>query len=316
MKARAVLVALLLLFVPNTIGAQEMVTVRTDGPPNEGYKLVYYAVAAGLFHKYGLNVEPTIVNSGNAAMAALAGGAVEVAWTNLFPVIQAHLRGVPFVVVAPSTLYNSDRPQIGMLVLKDSPIRNARDLTGKTIASQSLQDLNSIAMLAWIDKNGGDPHSVRMIEVPASATVAALEEHRVDAITLPEPSLSQAVASGKVRILARPHDAIARHFQTSAYVATSDYVMKNQDVMLRFARAMHESVVYNNSHQADTIDLVSSFTRVAPDVIAHSVRAFDAEYVDPKNIQPLIDAAAKYGLISKTFPAQEIVSSTALKAPR
>jgi hypothetical protein len=65
---------------------------------------------------------------------------------------------------------------------------------------------------------------------------------------------------------------------------------------------------------ADTVELVSSFTKVPPDVIAHSVRSVDGEYADPKYIQPLIDAAAKYGMIPSAFPAEQIISSIVLKS--
>ena len=87
-KALVLLLGLVLLSGSSAVVAQETVVMHADGPPNEGYKIIYYAAQSGLFRKYGLTVEPNIVNSGNAAMAALAGGAVDVAWTNLLPVLQ------------------------------------------------------------------------------------------------------------------------------------------------------------------------------------------------------------------------------------
>ncbi len=52
---------------------------------------------------------------------------------------------------------------------------------------------------------------------------------------------------------------------------------------------------------------------VAPEVIARSVRMVDPEYVEPRNIQPVIDVLAKYGQLDRAFPAEEIISSAALK---
>ena len=296
--------------------AQGLTAIRVAGPPNEGYKDVYYAVQAGLFAKYGLDVQARITNGGAVVLAGLAGGSYDVAYTNLLPVLQAHLHGLPFQIVAPSTMFMSDRVQNAMLVAKDSTLRNARDLNGKTIGTQSLQDLNSVAMRAWIDKNGGDSSSVHVLEVPSAAAVAALVSHRVDAMALSEPLLGEALATGKVRIFAKPQGAIADQFQAQAFVSTSDFVAGHTDAMAKFARAMHESAIYNNAHMPDTVDLVASFTDVPADVIAHSVRAIDGEYVDPRSIQPLIDAAAKYGMISRDFPAEEIISSAALRSPR
>ena len=295
--------------------ADEPMTIRVAGPANEGYKDVYYAEQAGLFKKYGLDVQPRIANGGAVALAGLVGGSYDVAYTNLVPVLQAHVRGVPFQIISPSTMFDSERMQNAMLVVKDSPLRGAGDLDEKTIGTQSLQDLNSVAMRAWIDKNGGQSKTVHFLEVPSAAAVASLVAHRVDAMALSEPLLGEALASGKVRVFAQPQGAIANRFQAQAFVVMSDFVAAHPDVMARFARAMHESAVYNNAHLADTVQLVSSFTAVPRDVVAHSVRAIDAEYAAPQFIQPLIDAAAKYGMIPRAFPAEDIISSAALKSP-
>ena len=40
-----------------------------------------------------------------------------------------------------------------------------------------------------------------------------------------------------------------------------------------------------------------------------------AEYLDPREIQPAIDAAARYKVIDHAFPAQELISPEALKPP-
>ena len=296
--------------------AQEPITIRVAGPPNEGYKDVYYAVQAGLFKKYGLDVQTRITNGGAVVLAGLVGGSYDVAYSNLVPVLQAHVRGVTFQIVSPSTMFESDQMQNAMLVAKDSPLRTAQDLNGKTIGTQSLQDLNSVAMRAWIDKHGGDSSTVHVLEVPSAAAVESLVAHRIDAMALSEPLLGEALATGKVRVFAKPQAAIADRFQAQAFVAMADFVTAHPDAMDRFARAMHESAVYNNAHMADTVQLVSSFTAVPPDVIAHSVRAIDAEYAAPRYIQPLIDAAARYGMIPHAFPAADIISSAALKSPR
>ncbi len=304
------------IFLVRPLGAQDLATIRVSGPPIDAYKAVYYGIRSGLFRRYGLNVEAATVSSGNAALAALAGGSVDVAFTSLLPVAQGHLRGVPFKIVAPAGWYISDQPQLMMLVKKDSSIRNGRDLNGKTIASASLRDLNVAGMLAWIDKNGGDSHSVRVVEIPNSALLAALDEGRIDAAILITPFLDQALASGKTRVLAKAYDAIAKRFETAGLVASADYIAKNQDAMTRFARAMHESIVYTNSHMPQTVDLVASYSGVEAAVIAKSVRATDPEYVEAKNIQPLIDVAAKYGIIEKTFDANEIISEVAVRPAR
>lgn len=312
---RAVLAALpgAIFLARGPAAAQTPVRIRVAGPANDGFRALYYGVQAGVFRRYGLDVEPVIVTSGAAAVAALVGGSAEIAYTNIITVVQAYRRGIPMRIVAPATLYTSDTPSSSAVLARvDAPIKSGRDLDGKILGTIALADFNAIATLAWVDRTGGDSKTVKLLEIPGSAMLAALEDRRIDAAVANEPIVSQAVASGKVRIVTRPFDSIAKRFESGAYVGLGPD-SRNADAFARFARAMHESQLYTNAHLAETVGLVASYSGVAPDVIAHSIRMIDPEYVDPKLIQPVIDVLAKYGQLDKPFPAQEIISSVALK---
>lgn len=314
---RAVFLALPAITGLGTAAAgQDLSTLHISGPPLDAYKSAYYAVRSGLFRKYDVNVEVSTVSGGSAAMAALVGGSVDLAFTALLPAIQGHVRGAEFQIVAPAGWYLSDAPQLLMLVKKDSPISSGRDLNGKTLGSTGLRDLSIAAMSAWIDQNGGDSKTVHTLEIPNGALLPTLEEGRIDAATFVTPFLDQALTSGKVRVLAKSYDAISKRFQTAGYVATAEFSAKNQDPLRRFARAMHDAAVYTNAHMSETVDIVASYSGIPAAAIAKSVRATDPEYVESRNIQPLIDVAAKYGIIDRSFPANEIISPAALQPPR
>jgi NitT/TauT family transport system substrate-binding protein len=307
--------AVVLLAMHAALAQSSLPVVRVVGPPNDGYKAVYYAVKAGIFKKYGLDVQTSIVTSGAAAAAAISGGGADVAYTNILTLIQAHTHNVPMVFVAAGNLQVPGTSQTKTIVAADSTIKSGKDLIGKTLGSASLRDINAAATLAWIDKTGGDSKTVKVVEVPASAGAAFLEEHRADAITLNEPAVSQAVATGKARVLAQPYDAVGAGM-TAGFAAMAPYVTANRDVMERFAKAMHESSLYTNAHPADTVDLVAQYSGVAPDVVAKSVRFNDAEYLEPRYLQPMIELCARYNLIDRSFPAQDVISPVAVKPPR
>lgn len=311
-KLLSVLLAAMLILVRSEAKGEDLAVLHVVGPPNDGYKAVYYGVRSGIFRRYGLDVKPSIVASGAAAAAALSGGAADVAYTNILTLIQAHTHNVPMVFVAPGALQVVDRSPTMTLVLRDSPIRSGRDMNGKTLGSASLRDINAAATMAWIDKTGGDSKGLHVVEVPASAGGAFLEEHRADAVTLNEPAVSQAMASGRLRILANPYEAVGTG-ETAGFAAMGPYVDANRAAMTRFAQAMHAASVYTNAHLPQTVDLVSAYSGATVDVVAHSVRFIDAEYLEPKNLQPMIDLCARYGLIDKAFPAQDVISNVAVK---
>ena len=304
------------LLAARPAAAQERTVLHAAGPPNDGFKAMYYGARSGVFAKYGLTVEVTAMNNGAAAAAALISGDADVAMVNILTLIQAHGKGIPMRMIAPNFWVTSDKPVTSALVLRDSALRSARDLNGKTIATPGLGDILSVATHAWIDQNGGDSKSVHFIELPSSAAVQFLEQSRADVVAVIEPFAGQAMATGKVRIVADPMAAIGKQLQIGSYVVMEPVVEKKFDAMQRLARGLHESSVYTNTHLAETVDLVASYSGASPEAIAKSNRAIDPEYCEARYIQPVINALAKYGTIDKPFPASEIISSAALKPPR
>jgi ABC-type nitrate/sulfonate/bicarbonate transport system substrate-binding protein len=303
----------MLLVAGTPVSGQTLVTVRVVGPGNDGYTPVFYGVKAGIFRKYGLDVQTSMIANGAAAAAALSGGSADIAFTNTAVVIAAHAHNIPLQYLAPGGLTTPKGGLSKALVLKDSPLANARDLNGKTIASSALHDINSAIFLAWVDKAGGNSKSLLQIEVPASTGVAILAEHRADVVILTEPAASAALASGQVREFASPYSVLTTFVDAAGFAVLASTVDANRDVYERFAKAMHEASAFTNTHPNDTVDIAASFTGATPDAIRHGKRSLSADYLDPRNLQPLIDISAKYGLINKGFPAAEIISPAAVR---
>jgi NitT/TauT family transport system substrate-binding protein len=296
--------------------ADDLIPMRAVGSSNDGFKAMYYGARSGLFARYGLAVEIIPVNNGAAAAAALIGGGADVAMANILTLIQAHAKGIPMRMIAPNFLATSDRPTTAVLVLKDSPYKSGADLIGKTLASPGLNDIASVGAKAWMDQTGGDSKATKYIEAPTSATVSYLEQGRADAVASIEPAVSQAMASGKLRVLADPLATLGKRVQVGSYVVMEPALAKRFDAFSRLAKGLHDASLYTNTHLAETVDLVASYSGTSPDAIAGSNRVIDPEYCDVRLVQPVIDALAKYGAIDQSFPAADIISSAALKPPR
>ena len=100
----------------------------------------------------------------------------------------AHLRDVPFVVIAPAGMLDTGNPISMVVVALNSTIASGKDLTGKTVGGISLGGLDELAMRAYIDKGGGDWTTTKFVEVPPSAMAEALAQGRVVAAVLPRPN--------------------------------------------------------------------------------------------------------------------------------
>jgi NitT/TauT family transport system substrate-binding protein len=272
---------------------------------------VLYAQEAGYFREAGIEVDVQKLSSGSAVAAAVAAGAIDIGRSSVLPLINGHARGLPFVLVAGSTNHVPGDPDSSMLVTVDSPIRGARDLNGKTVAVAGLFDLSWLSTKVWIDARGGESTTVSLIEIPNSAMLDALIAHRVDGATLSEPYLSLDLRSGKARRLGDVTGALGAHIHEAAWFTTTSYVQEHRDAVLRFRSIVARAAAYANTHHAETVDLLAAFTGLDTATIAGVHRSTIALSLDPANIQPLIDAAAKYKVIAAPFPARDMMLNRA-----
>ena len=148
--------------------------------PSDAGAEPFFGIDRGFFAKAGLDVHLDTQSSGPAIAAAVAGGALDVGFSNTISIATAHKRGLPFTFIAPASVYVSAAPTSLLMVRKDSPLRTARDFNGKTIGANALKNIAQYAPSLWIDRNGGDSSTLRFVEMPADEQAAALEQGRID----------------------------------------------------------------------------------------------------------------------------------------
>ena len=307
------------LFAPSAALAQAgapETALRIGVQLDDGSAPILWAKNAGLFEKAGLAVDIQKFSSGTAAAAAIAGGALEIARSNPVALIVAHSRNVPFTVIAPVDSYRTERPDIGMLVLAKSPLSSARDFAGKTIGVSALGDFYTLAARAWLEKNGGSADTVKFVELPPPAIPAALDQGRIDGGPLSEPILEFALSTGKYRIAAKIFDAISPRFVESLYFARNDWLLANHNAVDRFIGVIRDANNYVNAHENETIGLIASFMSLDPAAITSMPRPERTPYVDPLEVQPIIELLARNKVIDKAFPAQEFIYPGALPPRR
>lgn len=287
-----------------------LTTIHVGATPIDSLAPVLYAMRSGLFEKAGLKLELTMMTSGNVVTEAVAGGALDLGLSSLVALIQGHLRGIPLTIVAPGGLW-VDSNVAGLVVATASPLRTAKDFNGKTLCTPSLQSLDTVAMDAWLDQNGGDSKTVHFFELPALSAPAALEAGRVDGAILNNPAFSAALEGGKNRAVARIYNAIAKQFLLGVWFTTTGYVEKNRSAAERFSRVVAEAAVYTRAHPEATTDDIVQITKLDRNLVARMPRTMVGTTISAADIQPVIDSAAKYKFITKGFSATELISDAA-----
>lgn len=291
---------------PRIARGQTTQTLRLAGVPTDDMTPVFYAIKNGMYEKAGVDLQYVPVSSGATATTAMIGGTYEIAKASPIAPILAHMRGIPVVLIANGVVSTPRTPFSAMLVATDSAIRTGADCSGKTGVSPGLSDINSLAMMTWIDHNGGDSRTVKWVEVPGSAAAEAVGDHRVDFALIQEPQLSAALAGGKVRILADAYAAVSNRWITSSYVARSDFAAQHADALRRFVRTTYQAAAMTNPRKAETVAVMAEMTKIPPATYAKMTRGDGATTSDPALLQPIIDMAVRYKVLSQSFPAKEM----------
>lgn len=282
-------------------------SLRIAIAPSDGVTSVVYAARTGLFEKAGLDVQIDTQSNGAAVAAAIASGSYDIGNSSVTTILLAHQKGLPFTLVAPAGIHSSKGPFFdGALALKDSPLQLGKDAENAVIGVVSLSGIGHDAFCSWVDQHGGDPSLIRFVEIPFSVSGNALEQHRVVAAETATPTLTLAIDTGKFRFIP-VYNAIGPAFLVSAWFMSKDFSAKRPEVVRKFTRVVAAAATYANTHHAETAAIMSEFTGIPLPVMLRMPRSLQGVTLNPELIQPVITAGAKYGLLKKSFPAQELI---------
>jgi NitT/TauT family transport system substrate-binding protein len=289
--------------------AQTPIHIRAGAVTNDFATPLLYALDSGMFRDAGLDVELQVINNGTAVAAALAGNSIDLGIVSLFAVVNAHARGVPLTLIAGSTLYLTTAPAIGVLVLADGPLHSMSDLSGKTVSSSALNDILAVSMKGSVDRSGGHSDTLQFVELTGTQVGSALDTGRIAAAGVANPTLAGLVATGKYRNLGDPSIGIAPRFLATAWISSTDYVQKNPSAVRAFTAVLEKAAAYANTHQPQTAPILAKYSGIELATVTHMTRARFETPLEPRDIQPVIDAAAKYKVIPKGFDAREIIAA-------
>jgi NitT/TauT family transport system substrate-binding protein len=285
-------------------GTPPPVTLRVGSVPAEFTANLIYAMDQGYFTREGITIELQPMSSGPATGAALLGGAFDIGVTDPLTVALAHERGVDLVFIAPGAGFATPWP-LAFATHPDLEIREARDLNGKTLGTIALGNATDIMSYYWIDHNGGNSQSIKWVEVPFPAGVAAIQAKRIDGELFGEPFISQARDAG-LTITLMEHNTPAALWMVNGWITTRAWADRNKDTVRRFATAIRAASRWANTHVAETVPIVSKYTKL-PEATIKGIMAHPwIETLQPELVQPVLDTCASYGSLSKTFPARDI----------
>jgi NitT/TauT family transport system substrate-binding protein len=293
-----------LVAAPAIVRGADLAPIRIGAAPTDATAQHLYAQDLGMFSAAGLSAEISPMRTSASLIAAIVGGSLDIMTSTVVSIALAHNKGIDMRVIAEGNVYDGPPPQAAIVVAPNSTIKSGANLNGKTVAVNGLGDLTQVAIAAWIDANGGDSKSVKLIEVPFSGVGAALGQGRIDAALLVEPFTAAARAAGQIKILGDPQAAIGRGYMVTGWYAKADWLNANRDTAKRFVDVMLQTAKWGNAHHPESAAILAKYVGMTADAIQNSPRAVYGEKpIQPAMIQPVLDFSTKYIGLDKTSAA-------------
>jgi NitT/TauT family transport system substrate-binding protein len=272
---------------------------------------LYAAQDAGFFSRAGINVTVDAGNANGTAVAAqLVSGSLDVGDMAVLALVAAHEKGLPLTIVGLGQVFLPTAPTNLLLVASDSPLRNPRDLVGKTIGVNVLGGIGFLAMTAWLEANGVDPKSVHFLEIPFPVMPAALQTHRIDAADVAEPVLG--AAKHTARAFGNIFEGIGPTFLISCWVANADWAARNPDLVRTFSKAIRDGSAWANAHHDQSAEFAAKRINIPASDIRATTRAIFATGNGVALVQTLVDSAVKHGQISHPVDAATLFCKDAV----
>jgi NitT/TauT family transport system substrate-binding protein len=260
---------------------------------------IYLGKEKGFFSKRNIDMELKQAEGGAAIVPAVANNEYQFGFSNVVSLLLAHSQTLPIKVV--SNGCNSTGVDgedfAGLYVRADSPIKSPKDLEGKKVAANTLENIVDTSVRQSVREDGGDPSKVEFTALPFPEQPAALANGQVDAVFVVEP-FQQAVLAEGARRIASSYVDVAPDLAVALYFTSTQLIEQNPDLVKRFTEAMEESLSYADTHPDEARQIIGTYTQIDPAVIAKlTLPKWPAE-INRKSIEDIADLAREDGLLT------------------
>lgn len=210
------------------------------------------------FKDEGLDVEWVEFTSGPPEVAAMISGDIQFGYLGH----GAHTLAAEgkIDVISLSHLGNSEK----IYARKDSGIGEVADLKGKVIATQ-LGTSGEVILNMALEEAGMTKDDVKIMNMDMSGAVTAFVADQVDAIAcwdIHATNVVDNVGIENLNLIASTGDFSDKAAFPGSWVVTPEYAKDNEDVVIRFIRALYKCYDYRAAHYEEAIKASAEFQNV------------------------------------------------------
>ena len=198
-------------------------TVKIGYLPSDHDAALFVADKQGLYAEKNITTELVQFNNGGDLMTAMASGQVDIGYVGIAPVLSSVSKGVPVKVISSAQTEGS-----GIVVTKDSGIKSAADLKGKSIATPGEASIQHVLLSYYLKKNGLSTNDLNISAMKVPSMNDALKTKQIDGIITFQPYVSIAANDTNNVVLENSSGILPNH-PCCVVVASDDFIKNHED---------------------------------------------------------------------------------------
>lgn len=275
---------------PNTVSAQKLErAVLAFGSTGPNLTPFWVGRDAGLYRKYGLDVDVVFFRGSTIAINALATRDAHFGAFGASSSVLARLGGVDTVLIATAT------PGLLFYLVARKEIRSANDLKGRKIAVSRPGTDSDLAARVAVQKLGLGEKEVNIISMGTdSERLSAMNQGIADATVV---TIGGYVAAQKLGF----HSLIDLSqanvpYEAASLITTRALIRDNPEMVGKFTKGFVAAIQYAQAHRDATLKILSKYMRTSDQEILNA--SYDyyvgrviprTPYVSEKGLQAVID---------------------------
>ena len=284
-------------------GTTKLSVQETAGVPSA---FVAFGIEKGLFSKQKLEIDLQPTQGGAATIPALVSGDIQVGGSNVVSLLLASSKDLPIRAVAGGTSAQADgEKDFGALLVKKG-ISKPEDLEGKTVAVNTLDNIAEVVVKAALEKEGVDPSSLKLSEVPFPEMQPALAKGSVDAAFSIEPFVTQSVQKGD-KVLGYSYVDTESDMQVGAYAVTDKFAESDPEAVKAFQAAVKETADYVGAHEDEFRTFLSESAKIPPKLAKSIVLPTWTGEVNADSVANTAQLMQKYGVVKGEIDTAELL---------
>jgi NitT/TauT family transport system substrate-binding protein len=269
---------------------------------------VYIGKEKGFFANRGINVTMESGQGGAAIVPGVVSGQFQFGFSNVTSLMVAQSKNVPIKAVANGVASTGKAgADFGGVVVKgDSPIQGPKDLAGKKVAVNTQKNIGDTTVRESVRKAGGDPSSIKFVEMPFAQMPAAVEKGDVDAAWVVEPSLAIVKDAGG-RVVAWNYVDAAPDLTVAVYFTSTKLAKENPALVKKFQEAMAESLAYANAHPDEVRAVLKTYTDIDQVILDSMTLPMWPTEINRASIETLAKLGQTDGVFTKAPDLNELL---------